>query len=452
MKQTLSFLAALGCVSSLLAAATPDDFAATRRIESSPISSPRLAEVRLDASLLAATRTGFPDLRLFDEHGTELPRTVEPLYATEPRTSRSTIAANPSELRELPGNRIEARFVLAEKQPSPDGLDIRTPLRDFIRTVRVSGSPDGQAWQPLVENAEIFDYSRYMDIRRTEIALPSNSFRHFSIEISDASEERAQPLVRLVQEGGRDASRAFDLLRTPFRIQGISFWRTSTTMAKASPVLQDWPHAGFEVTNNPGAQTTEILIQTRMAPLTRLTIETPARNFQRDATVMAPDWIRGQKSWRTIARRQLTRVDLPGYARDDRTIEFDETRAPELRLILRNQDNPPLDLAGIQARGPVYRLLWLADPGAAYQIAFGQDRVEAPSYDTHAIRTALEQGLAPERWTLADAGEIEIPGRRFSIAGFFSRPAVFGSLLALAALALLILLARALKASDRTGE
>lgn len=452
MKQTLPFLAALGCVSSLLAATAPDDFAATRRIDSLPISSPRLAEVRLDAPLLAATRTGFPDLRLFDEHGTELPRTVEPLYATEPHTSRSTIAANPSELRELPGNRIEARFVLAEKQPSPDGLDIRTPLRDFIRTVRVSGSPDGQAWQPLVENAEIFDYSRYMDIRRTEITLPSNSFRHFSIEISDASEERAQPLVRLVQEGGRDASRAFDLLRTPFRIQGVSFWRTTTTRAKASPVLQDWPHAGFTVTNNPDSQTTEILIQTRMAPLTRLTLETPARNFQRDATVMAPDRIRGQKSWRTIARRKLTRVDLPGYARDDRTIEFDETRAPELRLILRNQDNPPLDIAGIQARGPVYRLLWLADPGAAYQIAFGQDRVEAPSYDTHAIRTALEQGLAPERWTLADAGEIEIPGRRFSIAGFFSRPAVFGSLLALAALALLILLARALKASDRTDE
>lgn len=74
--------------------------------------------------------------------------------------------------------------------------------------------------------------------------------------------------------------------------------------------------------------------------------------------------------------------------------------------------------------------------------------MEAPVYDTHAIRTALEQGIVPERWTLADAGEIEIPGQRFSIAGFFSRPAVFGSLLALAALALLILLAKALKRAD----
>ncbi|HOO21256.1 MAG TPA: hypothetical protein PL011_07710, partial [Kiritimatiellia bacterium] len=66
MKIICCLLAAIGCASSLPAAPAPADFAATRRIESRPISSPRLAEVRLDAPLLAATRAGFPDLRLFD--------------------------------------------------------------------------------------------------------------------------------------------------------------------------------------------------------------------------------------------------------------------------------------------------------------------------------------------------------------------------------------------------
>jgi hypothetical protein len=426
-------------------AAAPADFAATRGIESTRLSTPRLVEIRLDAPLVAATRPGFPDLRLFDAAGVEIPRAIEPLYSTQERIVRRPVGARPTDLRELSDNRIEARFSLHQDQPSPAGIDIRTPLKDFIRTVRITGSADGNTWHPLVDDAEIHDYTRYMDIRRTEIPLPKNTYRHFSVEIGNASEERAQPLIRLVQANGRDTSRAFDLLQTAFRIDGVSFWHEVSVVEKDKPVLREWPPIAWTATQDPKAQTTEVLIQTGRAPLTRVAIDTPARNFQRNASLLAPVVSQGQTSWRTIAKGPLTRIDLPGLATNALALDFPEQRVDELRLVLQNADNPPLDISGVTAHGPVYRLLWLAEPAAAYQLAFGNGNVSAPAYDLFAIRAALDKGLAPLEWTLEKAGDVVPVKTRFSLSDFLARPLVFGSLLALAALALLLLLAKALK-------
>lgn len=437
------FAAALLLLPGSLRAAEPADFAFTRPILASPLSAPRLVEVRLDAPLFAATQPGYPDLRLFNAATQELPRLVEPLFTTQERIARHPVAATPATLQEIPGNRIETRLVLGQDERSPDGLDIRTPLKDFIRTVRISGSDDGQGWRPLAE-AEIYDYSRYMDIRRTEIPLPSNSCRHFSIEISNAAEERAQPLVRLVQANGQDQTRAFDLLQTPFRIDGVSFWRDATVIDKDKPVLQEWPHAGMKISRDRKAKTTEIILQTGGAPLSRLDLETPARNFQRSASIQIPGLRNGQKIWLPVADGKFTRLDLPGLATNLLSIDFPEQRAPELRLVLQNHDNPPLEISAIRTHGPVYRLLWLADPATAYHLAYGNDQLPAPAYDLFAIRAALANGLAPDLWPLADP--VPASSRRPPAFGaLFARPAVFGSLLALASLALLVLLAKALK-------
>ena len=445
MRAILRLLALAGCATPLLAAA-PADFAAVRDIRSAALDAPRLVEIRLDGPLLAATRPGFPDLRLFDAAGQELPRLVEPLHTTQERIVRHAVAARPSALKEIPDNRIETRLDLEPDEPAPDGLDIRTPLRDFIRTVRVSGSDDGQSWRLLAE-AEIFDYSRYMDLRRTEISLPENACRHFSIEISNAAEERAQPLVRLVQANGQDQSRAFDLLQTPFRIDGISFWRDTTVLDKKQPLLREWPHSGLNISDDRKAKTTAIEIRTDHAPVTRLDLETADRNFRRAAAVQIPALANGTKTWRTVATGAFTRLDLPGLATNALAIEFPEQRVPELRLVIENHDNPPLAIAAIRPSGPVYRLLWLAEPAAAYQLAYGNDALPVPSYDLFAIRAALENGLAPDLWELAPGGASPRPAQSFSGEAFFARPAVFGTALVLAALALLGLLAKALKQS-----
>ncbi len=427
-----------------LFAAAPADCAFTRPILGADLAAPRLVEVRLDAPVFAATQSGYADLRLFNAAGQELPRLVEPLFTLQERIARHPVASHPTTLRELPDNRIEARFELEKDALPPVGIAIRTPLRDFIRTVHIYGSEDGQTWEPLVADAEIFDYSRYMDIRRTEIPLPPNPYRHYSVEISNAAEERAQPLIRLVQANGQDQSRAIDLLQTPFRIDGVSFWREAPAIDRDQPVLQEWPPSGMAVAQDLKAKTTAITLQTGGAPLTRVELDTPARNFQRAAAIQIPALANGQKTWRTVGTGKFTRVDVSGLATNLLTIDFPEQRAAELRVVLQNNDNPPLDVTALRAQGPTYRLLWLADPAVACRLAYGNDSLPAPAYDLFAIRAALASGIVPDLWSLG--APVATPRHHpFALGEFLSRPAVFGTALVLAALALLGLLAKALK-------
>lgn len=428
-----------------LHAATPDDFHTQRGILDTPLTGPQLVEILLDAPVMADTRNDYPDLRLFDSTGQEVPRAIKPLYTLQEHTVRKNIGSRATSLRELPGNRIEARFSLYSDQPSPDGITIRTPLKDFIRTVRISGSTNAKTWTPLVEEAEIFDYTRYMDIRRTEIPLPPNDYRHFSIEIGNASEERAQPLVRLVQANGQDESRAFDLLRTPFRIDGVRFWHTVTEVSKDKPILQEWPPLSSVATQNRKDNTTEVVLGTGRTPLTRIELNTSSRNFQRSVLVQVPGLAHGKRIWRTVGTGKLTRVDIPGFATNALHIDFPRQRTDELRLVIQNGDNPPLDITDVRAFGPTLLLCWLAEPGTAYRLATGNTTLPPPDYDLFAIRTALDQGREPLRWELADAPQPVPRKKPFRLGEFLSRPLVFGSALGLAALALLGLLAKALK-------
>ena len=441
--KTAAGLSACLCLAAASAfAAAPGDFFAVRALSGpAPAAEPRLADARLDDAVFADTRPGFADLRVFDAAGREHPRIVEPLYSVVERVTRTTVPAQTVDLRELVGNRIEARFDLAPGAPFANGLDVRTPLDDFLRTVRVSGSDDGQFWKPLVE-AEIYDYSRYIDFRRTEIALPSNACRHFSVEISNASEERVQPLVRLVQASGQDQRHAFEIVQTPFRMSGVNFFRDVSVQANDEPVLREWPPADMRVSFRNSSKTTEIILDTRRAPITRLDLETPTRNFNRIATLQIPALSKGRKIWRTVADAIVTRIDVAGFTTNRLSVAFPEQRAEQLRLVIQNADAPPIDVAAVRAYGPVYRLLWLAEPGGAYRLAYGHDTVAAPAYDLLSIRTALDRRLAADLWQLAPPevnrarGKTQVP--------FFSRPVVFGTLFTVAALALLALLALAI--------
>lgn len=440
--KTSACLTAVILAAGAACAAVPGDFFAVRNLSGpAAAAEPRLADARLDDAVFADTRPGFADLRVFDAAGRELPRLVEPLYSVVERVARETVLAQTVALRELVGNRIEARFDLAPGAPFADGLDVRTPLDDFLRTVRVSGSEDGKFWQPLAET-EIYDYSRYIDFRRTEIALPSNACRHFSVEISNASDERIQPLVRLVQANGQDQSRAFEIVQTPFRMSGVTFFRDVPVHANDEPVLREWPPADQSVSFRSSSKTTEVVLDTRLAPITRLDLETPSRNFNRIATLQVPALSKGRQTWRTVADAIVTRIDVAGFTTNRLSVVFPEQRAEQLRLVIQNADAPPIDVAAVRAYGPVYRLLWLAEPGGAYRLAYGHDTIPAPAYDLLSIRTALDRRLPADAWQLAPPA-INRARERIKTP-FFSRPVVFGTLFTAAALVLLGLLALAI--------
>lgn len=380
-----------------------------RAVVTAPAASPgtapsEVAGVALDPDAYAATQAGFRDLRVADDTGTVIPCSVEKITDRKYRTVREAVATHVVALKELPGNRIEVLVALDDKAPAANGFTFHTNLRDYEHSVVVTGSPDGQAWSPLVADAVIFDYTRFMDVENRDVPLPANACRQFRIEVGNIADETASPLTQLTREyrerGGNAEIRSTSMVRRPFRINSVNFWRTVDVEDGRKDLLQPWPIQGFTVSRDPKEKTTTVHITTRREPLTQFTLTTGSRNFSRPVEVEVPYTAEGRTKWRPLVAGTLANIQFQAYRRNDLTITFPEERQTEFRLIIRDADNPPLEIQGVEAAGSLYRALVLAAPQRKYLVYYGSEAVDAPDYDLEAVLAPVRRGLQPLAWTL----------------------------------------------------
>lgn len=440
-----------------LAALNTNEYRFACTLEGPEVLRTELVAAPFDAPLFQDSAAGFPDVRIVDDRGLEVPRAIEKASTSITRIVRQALETRAVGLKELPGNRIEAEFELIQtepRQPPADGLEIRTSLRDFVRAVRIHGSADSATWQPLAPAAEIFDYHRYLDVRSTEVPLPANNCTRFRLEIGNASEERVQPLIKLVrQSGGQDSGaeiRTEELLHTPFRMEGVGFWHNRSVVDHQQEVRREWPLPGFTVERDLKERVTFLTIPAGKLPLNRLTLDVTEQNFNRTVSVQTPVVENGVSRWRETASGRLVSVDLPGYRKQELAIDFPEQRVEKFRLAIRDGDNPPLTVKTVTGSGPVYRALLLAEPGRSYRLIFGRDETPAPSYDLESVLAPARHGLTPKIWRIGtpQANTACRAGGR-GLSAWVNSPAALTGVIVLAALVLLGVLARSVKHVSR---
>jgi hypothetical protein len=372
-----------------------------------------LVAVPLDADVHAAAADGYGDLRILDAAGGEVPYVVRDVTRTDRRPVRRTDRAVRPDAKPLADDGLEITVVPGPGQDRvvPEGFTLLTPLRDFEHRVTVSWSADGREWTPVVADAVVYDYTRFMDVRDVTIPLPAAPARgpggRYRIVIGDVTQEQQSRLTELTRTlaGGaeREVRERTVLDRRPFRIDGIEFWYTEEVEQQAAAVLQDRALGGFRVAREPDGRGTRITVDARRQPVTEFTIATDTKNFSRAVTVERPletDRDGRRDRGRPIATATITRIDVAGIRREQLAIPVPESRLETYDLVIDDGDSPPLAVTGVAARGPAREAVFLAEPGGAYRIAYGGDRA-APRYDTAAIRAALAARALP---TPATAG------------------------------------------------
>lgn len=374
----------------------------------------------LDSDVYAATRDGLPDVRILDAHDVEVPFVLRKAMSQKEETVRATWTAHraPS-AKPLPNDGLEITLELDREEPMPSGLRLVSPLVNFEQHARVEYSPDGNRWEPLVEDGLIFDYSRYIDVRQDTIAwtTPADArrseplaadapLRRIRITIENVTQDQESQLMELTRRlrGGEDTER-LTIERRPFRIERIEFLRDDVRPRVTGEQLEAYSLTAFEVTNDPDAKKTVITVDSRRDPLTELTVVSDARNFSRAAMVEIERSQGPGLAWRTIGSGRLSNIDFHNLDRANLTIPLTETRQPRYRLVIENRDSPPLEITGLKARGPIYELVFLAQPKTAYRLAYGGSNVDSPDYDTAAIATALGAGYVPQP---AEAGAQDV--------------------------------------------
>jgi hypothetical protein len=402
VKTQLAVIVLIGLSVSASAADGGPRFQFRKAVELNAAATEEVIAVPLDSDVYAGTRDGYPDLRIVDDLGTMVPYLLEPIGKKRINQVREACASKLVSLHVDEGKGLEIVVALDEKAPSAGGLSIQTPLTDYEHRVRVFGLKSGSDWTPLVEGGVIFDYSRFMDIRNRDVALPLNQYRQFKIVVEQELDEKESPLRELMQarEEGKDGKKETRVeitrnRRTPFHIDRVDLWRTLEREGGTEAESFPYTTTGFRVELDAKEKVTRVEVVSRREPLKSLTFATSSRNFSRKARVKVPVEHGVRTDWVEVGRSTVVNIQYRAFRRADLKVEFPEQREEHYRLEIENADNPPLEITGVDAAGAGYRLVFLRSEGRTYRLEYGSEKAPAPSYDTAAVLASLNRGYEP---------------------------------------------------------
>src|SRR6185437_13430610 len=113
------------------------------------------------------------------------------------------------------------------------------------------------------------------------------------------------------------------------------------------------------------------------------------------ARVLVPVANGVRTDWAEIGRGTLVLIAFREFRRAELSLDFPEHRHEHYRIEFDNADNPPLEITGVEAEGPRWRMVFLGSEGRIYRVAYGSDAAEPPRYDTAAVLDALHRGYQP---------------------------------------------------------
>lgn len=357
-----------------------------------------LLAIELDPHIYSASAADFSDLRLLDSQSVETPFLLRP--AAERKTVSSRLPS-PGQITALHTGEDSLSFSaqLADNAEPADGLTLVTAQRDFEYELTVQGSSDGEHSRTLAERAPIYDYSRHLAIANLDVALPANRDRYFKILVGKASQTRVAEVTGLTRrlQGGEELERSETQTqyREPLHIERIEFWHLRSESRAEAETIVDYPLPDFRVHEDPERRATLIDIDSHQLPLTGLKVDVATPSFQRDVELQTPRAGGGDSAWQTLSAGQLRALRFGDIQQTETRIDFPENRGERYRLVIHNQDNPPLQIAGLTGLGRHYRLLFIAAPNTAYRLTYGTAGLAPARYDTAAIGELLRQGIVP---------------------------------------------------------
>ncbi|MEM1443359.1 MAG: DUF3999 family protein, partial [Verrucomicrobiota bacterium] len=319
-----------------------------------------IGRVSLGREVFAETDSSFKDLRLVHD-GREIPYFIQ---------SRESVRAMPEE--KIPTEVLDFEetdqgslitTVKLDSEKKANQLRFRTGLRDFEKNVRVEGSADRESWTLIAGEALIFDYSRFLDFRKSEVDLPENSFRYFRITIEGATDRQrslVSTLRRQVSESsGVTVERSQTVTKREFRIDEISFHTKKQEKAKVDSSLQRHDLKFAEEIREDDLKESRFEIETGRLPLSALVLQTGEVNFRRKVEIQIPVG-EGEDQWKTIQSSEIFRYELGDYQEEQLRIDLPGNasggRWDNLKLLIYQGDNLPVEPARIEGEMKIHDL------------------------------------------------------------------------------------------------
>lgn len=348
-----------------------------------------------DDSLYAHTDKHYVDLRVVDQDNQEIPffRRQQMREKTEAREYQIEIEI--LKFKELSQNRIEVIIKTKKTTLIPQALIIHTNQKNYEKQVTIYGSYDQRNWQPITEAQPIFDYSRFIDVSNHRVELTPPIYRYYKLEISNIIETYHSPLSRIIQETKDDAIFQQKTMRTirqeNLRIDEITMLGTQKQVVSRKPITQAYTIDCCRIEEDIDHNRTYVYFTSHRQPLTAITIETSTANFSRTAVLHGTNTITAENThWQETVTCQLTKINLANYIQENLIIHFPAQRYQYYRLVIENQDSPPLDIIAMTAEGLIMEGVFILEDEKTYRLFYGAERMTAPQYDIQAVISKID--------------------------------------------------------------
>jgi hypothetical protein len=391
-------------MSTSLLAATWAGYRYQRSIDYAPNIAQPLVAVPLDDAVYGASADQFVDLRLRDGEGVETPFLLQKVAENKQVTERLPLLSDIVTLQKNGEAGIAITLVLDKNARDADGFTVQTDMQNFEYTLQIMGSEEGKQWVTLIDHAPIYDYSRFMAVSNREVALPSNHYRYFKIVVVKAVQSQLDDVTMMTRtlSGDKELSRDEQsaIRNQPLHISGVRFWHNQTEMRADAEQRVNYPVGSLHITQNEKDKTTLIDFSTTKQPLNSLNVTFTSPHFSRLVEAQILDARGVADRWHRIASDRLSVLQVRDIHHQNTTLSFAEQRQSAYRLVIHNQDNPPVDISAITGVGPVYELLFLPEAGKHYQLVYGADNRQTPNYDVAPVRELLRRGYTTTPATL----------------------------------------------------
>lgn len=317
------------------------------------VTAPGRVAVRLDRDVYEAAREDLGDLRVLDGSGREVPFLLD-------RAGRGAVVASVRPEIRNRGWRADGSATavldfgrgLVKRR-----LELRLSGDNFRRRVAVEGGEGDGSWTTLVDLAWVFAVPGREPFRHETVDLPENDFARLRLVVQPSADERTRPAIEDARVPGDG--------RPP---RPVEVRPARWTEARDARTRETW------LTLDLGA---------RHQPFDAIGLAVDDEHFLRDVRVLArrePTAGGGALWWQEIGRGVVYRLEADGKVRERLALEV-TGRERVLRLRVRNLDDAPLAVRGVEFEAPLERLLFEAKPGQTYRLTFGSSGRAAPSYD-----------------------------------------------------------------------
>lgn len=325
-----------------------------------------LVELVPDREVFAGAAGDLADLRIISDENMEVP------YKLEISEAESQVTSFPVSLLDegyIPGTYTIFTADLGREDILHNEIEIDIVSSNFRRTATVESSNDGATWM-IIATQTIYDFTveeRSFTTRDTQVRYPESTARYVRVKIADEGEG-------------------------PLDIAGATVLFVKETQAREIP----WTSSILKVSRDTGQRTTnvEVDLGTPGLPSYRLTISVPDVNFYREMSLESSI---DRENWSTIMGRvEIYAFDTPRFVGKSLTITYPETTSRYLRLVIHDEDSPPLTVQEVSVWGLWRRLVFVVDPQQSYKLYYGNVEAQRPTYDIERLFPYLVTEELPE--------------------------------------------------------